>query len=69
MPKTRSAPIVLVLTHHPHEPIEMEDGTTFHFVTQGFDAAFAQAREKRPARMASTSLAAPRPSARHSTPT
>jgi len=35
---------VFVLTHHPHEPIEMEGGTTFHFVTEGFDAAFEQAR-------------------------
>lgn len=36
---------VFVLTHHAHDPIEMEGGTTFHFVTEGFDAAFAQARE------------------------
>src|SRR5256885_15170349 len=36
---------VFVLTHHAHEPIEMEGGTTFHFVTGGFDAAYAQARE------------------------
>jgi dihydrofolate reductase len=36
---------VFVLTHHPHDPIEMEGGTTFHFVTEGFDAAFARARE------------------------
>jgi dihydrofolate reductase len=35
---------VFVLTHHPHDPIEMAGGTTFHFVTEGFDAAFAQAR-------------------------
>ena len=35
---------VFVLTHHAHEPIEMEGGTTFHFVTDGFDAAYAQAR-------------------------
>jgi dihydrofolate reductase len=27
------------------EPIEMEGGTSFHFVTQGFEAAYAQARE------------------------
>src|SRR5436305_14636888 len=31
---------VFVLTHHAHEPIEMAGGTTFHFVTEGFDAAF-----------------------------
>jgi len=34
---------VFVLTHHPHDPIEMEGGTTFHFVTQGFAAAFERA--------------------------
>ncbi len=34
---------VYVLTHHPHAPIEMQGGTTFHFVTEGFDAAFEQA--------------------------
>jgi dihydrofolate reductase len=36
---------VFVLTHHEREPVEMEGGTTFHFVTTGFDDAFAQARE------------------------
>jgi dihydrofolate reductase len=36
---------VFVLTHHAREPIEMEGGTTFHFVTTGFDDAFAQASE------------------------
>jgi dihydrofolate reductase len=36
---------VFVLTHYAHEPIEMEGGTTFHFVTDGFDAAYAQANE------------------------
>jgi dihydrofolate reductase len=35
---------VFVLTHHPHDPIEMAGGTTFHFVTDGFDAALDQAR-------------------------
>ena len=35
---------VYVLTHHPRDPVEMEGGTTFHFVTEGFDAALAQAR-------------------------
>jgi dihydrofolate reductase len=33
---------VFVLTHHPHDPIEMKGGTTFHFV-DGFEAAFAEA--------------------------
>src|ERR1700688_4527984 len=31
---------VFVLTHHPHDPIAMEGGTTFHFITEGFDVAF-----------------------------
>ena len=35
---------VFVLTHHAHEPIEMEGGTTFNFVTDGIESAFAQAR-------------------------
>lgn len=34
-----------MLTHHAHEPIEMQGGTSFHFVTDGFDAAYAQACE------------------------
>ena len=54
---------VFVLTHHTHAPIAMEGGTTFHFVTDGFDAAYAQARETAGA-TASTSRAAPRPSAK-----
>jgi dihydrofolate reductase len=37
---------VFVLTHHARDPIEMEGGTTFFFVTDGFDAAYAQARER-----------------------
>ena len=36
---------MFVLTHHAREPIEMEGGTIFHFVTDGFDAAYALARE------------------------
>jgi dihydrofolate reductase len=36
---------VFVLTHHARESVEMEGGTTFHFVTDGFDAALAAARE------------------------
>lgn len=36
---------VLILTHHPHPPIPMAGGTTFHFVTEGIEAALAQARE------------------------
>ena len=36
---------VFVLTHHPHEPIAMSGGTTFFFVTDGFEAALRQAQE------------------------
>jgi dihydrofolate reductase len=35
---------VFVLTHHEREPIEMEGGTTFFFVPDGFDSALEQAR-------------------------
>jgi dihydrofolate reductase len=35
---------VFVLTHHPREPLEMEGGTTFHFVTEGIEAALERAR-------------------------
>jgi dihydrofolate reductase len=35
---------VFVLTHHAHDPIEMEGGTTFHFVTDGIESALDQAR-------------------------
>src|SRR6187549_1550859 len=34
---------VFVLTHHAHDPIEMEGGTTFHFVTDGIESALSQA--------------------------
>lgn len=34
---------VFVLTHHERASIEMAGGTTFHFVTDGFDAAYARA--------------------------
>jgi dihydrofolate reductase len=36
---------VFVLTHHAREPIPMEGGTTFYFVTDGPEAALARARE------------------------
>lgn len=35
---------VFVLTHYPHDSIEMEGGTTFHFVTGGFEAALDEAK-------------------------
>src|SRR3984957_6417717 len=34
---------VFVLTHHSHDPIQMDGGTTFHFVTEGFDVAYERA--------------------------
>jgi dihydrofolate reductase len=36
---------VFVLTHHPRASIQMEGGTTFHFVTDGIHAALKRARE------------------------
>jgi dihydrofolate reductase len=36
---------VFVLTHHARAPITMEGGTTFHFVTDGIDAALKRAKE------------------------
>ncbi|MBZ9963205.1 dihydrofolate reductase family protein [Mesorhizobium sp. BR1-1-2] len=35
---------VFVLTHHAREPIVMEGGTTFYFVTDGIHSALEQAR-------------------------
>src|ERR687896_1834979 len=35
---------VFVLTHHAREPLPMEGGTTFHFVTDGVESALEQAR-------------------------
>ncbi len=35
---------VYVLTHHPREPLVMEGGTTFYFVTDGIESALEQAK-------------------------
>jgi dihydrofolate reductase len=35
---------VYVLTHHQREPLAMQGGTTFHFVTDGIESALEQAR-------------------------
>lgn len=35
---------VFVLTHYAREPLPMEGGTTFYFVTDGIESALAQAR-------------------------
>jgi dihydrofolate reductase len=36
---------VFILTHHPREPVTMQGGTTFTFVTDGVESALAQARD------------------------
>jgi dihydrofolate reductase len=36
---------VFVLTHHPREPLEMDGGTTFHFVSDGIESALVQAKD------------------------
>ena len=36
---------VFVITHYAREPLEMEGGTTFFFVTDGIESAFRQAME------------------------
>jgi dihydrofolate reductase len=46
---------VFVLTHHAREPLELEGGTTFTFVTEGIEAALEHAR--RAARGKDVSLA------------
>jgi dihydrofolate reductase len=35
---------VFVLTHHARAPLAMAGGTTFHFITDGIESAWAQAR-------------------------
>ena len=35
---------VFVLTHYARAPLAMEGGTTFHFVTDGIEAALQRAR-------------------------
>jgi len=36
---------VFVLSRHPRAPIEMKGGTTFHFVTDGIEAALKRAKD------------------------
>jgi len=36
---------VFVLTHHARDPVTLRGGTTFHFVTDGFAAAYQQATD------------------------
>ena len=35
---------VFILTHHPREPVEMQGGTTYHFVTDGVQRALERAK-------------------------
>jgi dihydrofolate reductase len=36
---------VFVVTHHPREPLEMQGGTTFVFVTEGIETALERAKD------------------------
>jgi len=36
---------VFIVTHHPRDPVEMQGGTTFHFVTDGIESALEQAKK------------------------
>ena len=36
---------VFVLTHHPRDPLVMDGGTTFTFVTEGIEGAISRAKE------------------------
>jgi len=36
---------VFVVTHHPRDPVEMRGGTTYHFVTDGIEAALERAKD------------------------
>jgi dihydrofolate reductase len=58
---------VFVLTHHARDPIPMQGGTTFHFVTGGIESALEQARDAAGALDARLG-GGPRPCARTSAP-
>ncbi len=36
---------VFIVTHHPRDPVEMQGGTTFYFVTDGIESALEQAKK------------------------
>jgi dihydrofolate reductase len=36
---------VFVLTHHPREPLQMQGGTTFYFVSDGIESALKRAKD------------------------
>ena len=52
---------VFVLTHHEREPLEMEGGTTFHFVTDGIESALDAGQGGRRRQGRAGSAAAPKP--------
>ena len=54
---------VFVLTHHRHDPIQMDGGTTFHFVTEASTRPTPR-RVRPPGKAAWTSPVGPRPSGR-----
>jgi dihydrofolate reductase len=36
---------VFVVTHYPRDPVEMQGGTTYHFVSDGIESALERARD------------------------
>jgi dihydrofolate reductase len=36
---------VFIVTHHPRDPVEMEGGTAFQFVTDGIESALERAKQ------------------------
>ena len=58
---------VFVLTNHPREPLELEGGTTFTFVTDGIESALTRPAPP-PATVMSRSPVAPQPSGSTSPP-
>lgn len=58
---------VFVLTHYPHEPIELQGGTTFHFVNDGIESAIGKPARP-PVTVPFPSRAVPRAPGRRSGP-
>ena len=38
-------PVFVLTHHHPREPLQMQGGTTFHFVGDGIESALRQAKD------------------------
>ena len=55
---------VFVLTHHPRESLEMQGGTTFHFVTEGIESRSTGRRRPRAAGTSTSPEAPTQPSKR-----